>query len=103
VIQPQIVEKMVRRIFVDGEPVQIGEIEFTRQGYSRGKMFGRREHVSWTDTVYVPQFGSGSVTVWKDKNGQSGPFATVSMSTPNAVVLPDLIKACVNAVTNAKR
>jgi hypothetical protein len=25
------------------------------------------------------------------------------MSTPNAVILPDLIKACVNAVTNAKR
>jgi hypothetical protein len=103
VIQPQIVEKMVRRIFVDGEAVRVGDIEFTRQGYSRGKMFGRREHVSWTEAIYVPQFGGGNVTVWKDKNGKGGTFTTVPMSVPNAVVLPDLIKACLSAVTDAKR
>ena len=33
VIEPQIVEKMVRRIFVDGGTVHIGDLEFTREGY----------------------------------------------------------------------
>ena len=103
VIQPQIVEKIVRRIFVNGEAVHIGDIEFTRQGYSRGKLFGGREHVSWTDPIYVPQFCAGNVTVWKNKNGKGVSFATVPMSTPNAVVLPELIKACVNVLTNARR
>ena len=103
VILPQIVKKMVRRIFVNGETVRVGAIEFTREGYSRGKLFGGREHVPWTDTIYVPQFGAGNVTVWKNKNGKGVSFATVPMSTPNAVVLPDLIKACVNVATDAKR
>ena len=94
---------MVRRIFVNGEAVLISDIEFTQEGYSRGKMFGGREHVSWSDPIFVPQFGAGNVTVWKNKNGKGVSFATVPMSTPNAVVLPDLIKACVNVVTNAKR
>ena len=103
VIQPQIVEKIVRRIFVNGEAVHIGDIEFTREGYSRGKLFGGREHVPWTDPIYVPQFGAGNVTVWKNRNGKGISFATVSMSTPNAVVLPELIQACANVVTNARR
>ena len=102
VIQPQIVEKMVRRI-VNGETVRIGSIEFNQQGYSRSKLFGGREQVPWTDTIYVPKFGAGDVTVWKDKNGKGVSFATVPMSTPNAVVLPELVKACVNMLTNAKR
>jgi len=103
VIQPKIVEKIVRRIFVNGEAVHIGDIEFTRKGYSRGKLFGGREHVPWTDTIYVPAFGAGNVTVWKNKNGKGVSFATVPMSTPNAVVLPELIRACVNVLTNARR
>ena len=103
VIQPQIIEKIVRRIFVNGEAVRIGDIEFTQEGYSRGKMFGGREHVPWSDPIFVPQFGAGNVTVWKNKNGKGVSFATVPMSTPNAVVLPDLVKACVNVVTNGRR
>jgi hypothetical protein len=103
VILPQIVEKMVRRIFANGEAVRVGDIQFTWEGYSRGKLFGGGEHVPWTDTIYMPQFGAGNVTVWKNKNGKGVSFATVPISTPNAVVLPDLIKACVNVVTNAKR
>ena len=103
VIVPQIVEKLVRRIFVNGETVQIGDIQFTREGYSRGKLFGSREHVPWTDPIYIPKFGAGNVTVWKNKNGKGVSFAAVPMSTANAVVLPELVQACVNVLTNAKR
>lgn len=103
VIEPAVVEKIVRRIFANGETVRIGDIEFTREGYSRSKMFGGREQVSWNDTIYVPKFASGNVTVWKDKNGKGVSFATVPMSTPNAVVLPELIKACLSVLTNARQ
>ncbi len=102
VIEPSIVEKMVSRI-VNGETVRIGDLEFTREGYSRSKLFGGREHVSWTDPIWIPQFGQGNVTVWKEKNGKGVQFATVSMSAANAVVLPELVKACVRVLTNAKR
>ena len=83
--------------------MQIGDIQFTREGYSRGKLFGSREHVPWTDPIYVPKFGAGNVTVWQNKNGKGVSFAAIHMSTANAVVLPELVQACVNVLTNAKR
>ena len=43
------------------------------------------------------------MTVWKNKDGKGVSFAIIPMSTTNAVVLPELIKACVNALSNAKR
>jgi hypothetical protein len=101
-IEPQIVEKLVRHISL-GNTINIGGIEFTREGYSRRKPFGGREQVPWTDPIYVPKFAAGNVTVWKNEKGKGVPFATVPMSTPNAVVLPELVKACVNELTNAKR
>jgi hypothetical protein len=97
VIQPRIVEKMVHRIFVNGEGVHIGDIELTQQGYSCSKLFGGREYVHWTDPIYVPQFSAGNVIVYKIKNGKGVsvanllPISTLSMSSPNAVILPDLI------------
>ena len=85
VAAPIIVEKLARRIF-GGETVSIGNVQFTKEGYSRGKMFG-----------------SGSVTLWKDKDGKGVAFTTISMSTPNAVILPDLVKLCAEVVSNGKR
>ncbi len=102
-IEPQIVEKLVRRIFADGETIKIGGVEFTKDGYSRSKMFGGRETVSWNDTIFIPKFASGSVTLWKNKNGKSASFETIPMKTPNAVVLPELVQACYSVATgNAK-
>ena len=100
---PHIVDKLVRRIFTDGSTVWIGDLEFTREGYSRGKFFGGREHVSWKDPIYIPKFGAGNVTVWKDKGGEGASFETLAMSVPNAVVLPELVHACLNVLSNAKR
>ena len=102
VMAPVIVDKLARRIF-GGETISIGNIEFTKEGYSRSKMMGKREHVAWTDTIYIPKFGGGTVTVWRDKDGKGVSFATVPMSTPNAVILPDLVKLCAEVVSNAKR
>jgi hypothetical protein len=96
VIQPHIVTYLVRRIFLAGETVAIGGIAFSREGYSRSKMLGGRESVAWAGTVYVPVISGGNVVLWKAANGRSTTFATLSMSTPNAVVLPELVKACVD-------
>ena len=53
--------------------------------------------------MYIPNFGSGNVTVWKDKGGKCVSFETLAMSVPNAVVLPELVQACLNVLSNAKR
>jgi protein-arginine kinase activator protein McsA len=103
VIAPQIVQKMVSHIFTDGGRVRIGNIEFTQEGYSQPKIFGGRAYVSWNDPIYIPQFDAGSVNVWKDENGKGVKFAVISMSIPNAVVLPELVQACVNVISDAKR
>jgi hypothetical protein len=103
IIEPRIIERMVRRIFLDDAIVHIGDIQFTKKGYSRRKRFGGDEHVPWTDPSYVPRLNGGNVTVWKNKNGEGVPFTTVPMSNPNAVILPELVKACANWVINAKQ
>jgi hypothetical protein len=97
VIQPKIIENLLRRIFIKGEAVRIDDIEFTRDGYSRGKFFGGREQILWTDSVFVPTLHAGNVIIWGKKNNER--FCVISMTTPNAVVLPELVKACVNAVS----
>ena len=43
---------------------------------------------------------SGVVALWKDKgDGTNSQFATVEMSVPNAVVLPELVQECYNRAT----
>jgi hypothetical protein len=99
-IEPHIIKRMVDQIFDRGEPVTIGGVEFSKQGYSRTKtkFFGKdeKETVYWTDTIYIPKFDSGMVVLWKDKDGSGQQFTTVAMSTPNAVVIPALVQACIN-------
>ena len=99
-IEPHIIKRMVDQIFDRGEPVTIGGVEFSKQGYSRTKtkFFGKgeKETVCWTDTIYIPKFDSGMVVLWKDKDGSGQQFTTVAMSTPNAVVIPALVQACIN-------
>ena len=101
-IETHIVSKMVDLIFDRGETVKIGSVTFSKEGYShvKTKLFGKgeTETVYWSDHLYTPKFQSGMVILWQDKNGTSHQFSTVSMSTPNAVVIPELLQACVNRV-----
>ena len=90
-IQPIIVQKLVDRIFDRDETVNIGGVEFTKEGYSRSKFFGGKETVLWTGKIFIPKLDSGNVIVWKDTGKQ---FTTVEMSVPNAVVMPELVQAC---------
>ncbi len=96
-IQPHIVEKLLCRIFVNVEAVRIDNLELTREGYSRSKIFGGRKYILWTEARCVPTLDAGyvSVKVWKSKNDRPDLFAWIPMSTPNAVLLPQLMEACV--------
>lgn len=97
-LEPLIVNKYVDQIFKKGETIRFGEIDFSKEGYSimKFKFFSKNERivVSWTDTIYIPKLHQGSVILWQEKNGESKQFATVPMSSPNAVVLPALVQAC---------
>ena len=96
-IQPIIVQKLVDRIFDRDETVNIGGVEFTKEGYSRSKFFGGKETVLWTGKLFIPELDSGNVILWKDTGKQ---FTTVEMSVPNAVVMPDLVQACYDRASN---
>jgi len=98
IIEPFIVKKVVEQIFDRGETVKFGEVEFTKKGYSKMKfrLFKENEKlmVYWSDTIYIPKMHQGQVILWEDKNGESSQFASIPMSTPNAVFLPALVQAC---------
>ncbi len=97
-IQPLIIKKIVDKIFNRGEEVKIGDVTFTKKGYYRikWKMFGENEKlwVYWSDTIYIPKMFQGEVILWEEKEGKSVQFTSVSMSTPNAIIIPDLVQAC---------
>jgi hypothetical protein len=97
-IEPLVVKRIVDQIFSRGENVKIGDVEFSKQGYSKMKfkLFGENEKlmVNWSDTIYIPKLHQGTVILWKNKDGKSEEFATITMSTPNAVLLPELVQAC---------
>lgn len=97
-IQPLIIKKVVDQIFNRGEEVKIGDVIFTKKGYYRmkWKMFGENEKlmVYWSDTIYIPKLFQGQVIMWEDKNGKSTEFSQIEMSTPNAIIIPDLVQSC---------
>lgn len=97
-VQPILVKTIVDKIFNKGEIVKFGEVEFSKRGYSKMKFkfFGKNEQlwVYWSDTIYIPKMFQGQVIMWEDKDGKSEQFAQIPMSTPNAVIIPDLVQAC---------
>ncbi len=101
-IEPLIVKRIVDQIFDRGESVKIGEVEFTREGYSKMKfkLFGKNEKLTvyWTDMIYIPKLHQGQVILWKDKDGKSDQFASIPMSVSNSVILPELVQACYNRI-----
>ena len=87
-------KKCVDRIFDKKETVEIGELSFSKKGYSRSKLFGGVDSVSWSEKNYIHEFRSGSVTLWKEREGKSTHFSTIPLTTDNAIIIPELTKAC---------
>lgn len=107
-VEPLIVRKYLEQIFDKGETVRIGYVDFTNKGYSyeRSKFFGGKvlESVPWDENIYVPKFDSGDVVLFKhDATKNKGvQFTRFSMSNDNAVVVPELVKACAQLAISSK-
>lgn len=95
-IIPVIVRRYSDIIFEKNGTVTIGELTFNKKGFSRSKFFGGIDSVDWKETIYIPVFASGNIYVYKSRDGKQTVFSTMAMTTPNAVILPELLKECVN-------
>jgi len=100
VIQPHIVENLTRRIFVNGESVDIYGLKLTRDGYSTGKfLFWGGDQVRWADACApLTTWHAGKVIILGRRHSKDALWQ-IPVDTPNAVVLPDLMKACLNAAS----
>jgi hypothetical protein len=98
VLAPVIVKKLIGRIFNQYQPVKIGGVTFSRDGYSKTTLFGGAKTVSWGEKIYTPTMERGAVTLFQEKGGRGRPFATIKASEPNAVLIPDLVQACYTRV-----
>jgi len=94
-IIPVIIKKICDQIFDDDETISIGGLQLSKKGYSRQKFLGGTDDVSWEDKIYIPRFSQGNVVVYKDRDGRGSQFEIIPMSTLNAVILPGLLKECV--------
>ncbi len=94
VMGPFIVKKYLSRIFEKNESISIGNVQFDKKGYSWPKFWGGTDSVNWTDRVYEPRFSQGFVRLFKDKDGVGRQCTTINMNTPNAGILPMLVKEC---------
>jgi len=97
IIEPIIIQKIIKQIFEKNVNYAIGEVTFNKKGYSKKKFFGGTDQVLWSDTIFIPQFYEGQVILFKEKNEKGAQFAAIKMDEPNAVVLPELLQACVDA------
>jgi hypothetical protein len=95
---PHIVERMIKRLFEENAEIDIGGVKFDSRGYSRKRTFGGIDSVTWSGDIYLPKLGAGNVIVWTTKDGKATQLTAIPMSTPNAVILPELVKACVERV-----
>ena len=96
-IIPRIVKRYVDSIFDEGKSITIGEVEISKRGYSRKKFFGGTDLVSWKDTIFTPVINAGNIILYKEGSaGKSKVFSLIPMAIWNAVVIPALIKECVN-------
>src|SRR5208337_1520747 len=89
IIYPAIIEKLLVRIFRNGETVRIGYLYINSEGYFIKKLLGGTIKVGWNEEIYTPKFHTGKVMVWRPKKGKGVRLARISMLEPNAVLLPD--------------
>jgi len=95
IIEPVVIKKLCSRIFDNKETITIGSLHINDRGCYKNKFFGGVEEVLWPDVKYKPQLSAGQAVVYsQDKKGNSTVFTSVSMSTGNAVLIPELIMEC---------
>ena len=102
-IEPIIVEKLVKKVFDQKEILNIGGVEFSNIGYSRNKFWGGKEIVYWDDKVYIPSINAGYIYLFKDVKGKCKQFKDIHMLTENAVVMPEFVTQCARRYLNEQK
>ena len=95
-IIPWIVKKYTDRIFEKNEAVGIGDVTFDKKGYTHPKFWGGIDSVPWSYRYYIPKFFMGNVILYKQEESRVKQFASIPMSTLNAVIIPALVQVCTN-------
>lgn len=100
---PIIVRKIVKKIFKDGETIQIGSVYLNEKGFFKKKFFGfgEDEWVYWTDSIGEPGMESGNVILYKANEDKYNHFAGIPLSSENALAVPDLVSV-MHAVSRDK-
>jgi hypothetical protein len=95
-LAPMIARKLTKRIFEEDETIEIGGIDFNKEGYFCERIFGSKKEVFWDKEVYMPRFESGEVILFWKKKDKVKWFKSVKMDKSNAVVIPYLVELCVS-------
>jgi hypothetical protein len=98
IIEPILVEKLVKLIFEEDTAISIGSINFDKNGYHSSKMF-RVKSVLWTDPINRPTINAGTVTLHEfSEHTVDGDlykeFTTIPMKNLNAIIIPELVESC---------
>jgi hypothetical protein len=94
VIDPVIVEKLVKLIFEEDTTISIGSVNFDKNGYHSSKMF-RAKSVLWTEQIHPPLLDGGNVILYKvSKPTVALEFAIVPIKNLNGIIIPELVESC---------
>lgn len=96
IIVPLVVDKLVKLIFEKDQTISIEKIKFDKKGFHHSIFLRGIESVLWDDRVYPAELREGDAVLYKIKNNIVKEFAFVSMASPNAVIIPELVKTCFN-------
>ena len=87
ITKPQIIEKIIHKIFVQNEDYHIGDVCFNKKGMSTRGFFSMKE-LHWEDVKYKAVITSGYVFIYDDKKKE---FSNIRLDNINAPIIPDLI------------
>jgi len=92
IIVPIIVSDLVKRIVDNHETIQIGSIYFNEEGYYKKNLFGKINIIKWSDEIKQPSLEKGRYILYEIENEKLYNFSEIAQETPNAIVIPELIK-----------
>jgi hypothetical protein len=89
----------------DGEEVEVGFFLFSRRGISRKRRFSGPKRAPWSAALEIRPFSSpepGGVKIFaSDRQGETRKIGDTFVDYPNVVLLPPLIRACVDRYSSS--
>jgi len=100
-IEPLIIEKIKKNIFIDKNSYQIWDVTFTDKWYYIKGFFGWETWVLWwEETYWTPVFEAWFVCLFIVNNWKIKNLTNISMEIPNAVILPKMVPEFITYYNN---